>query len=292
MNRNDIRQQQRGIKSSNNHIEQEIKRLEFQKNKLLSQIKTLASKGNHAQAKPLAKQVTQINSQLEKYKQFSGKMNAVNYKVGNAARMGEVANAMGAAGQALQITNQNLDAKKIKDLGINMQKQNMKLDMKSDMMEDALDFGDDLENDEEANDIYNQVMQEAGYNTQKVMPSANKASLGQNEMNMNNRQRVAVGVGNQGNYNQGNMRNNFNNNYNNNNSNNNNYNNRNNNFNNNFNNKNNYNNNFNNNFNNNNNYNNNFNNNNNYNNNRNNNMPNNQFANPFADPFGGSNPYK
>ena len=37
----------------------------------------------------------------------------LNYKVGNAARMGEVANAMGAAGQALQITNQNLDAKKI-----------------------------------------------------------------------------------------------------------------------------------------------------------------------------------
>ena len=289
MDRRDIRQQQRGIKSSNSHIGQEIKRLEFQKNKLLSQIKALASKGNHAQAKPLAKQVTQINSQLEKLQQFSGKMNAVNYKVGNAASMGEVANAMGAAGKALQVTNQNLDTKKMKDLGINMQKQNMKLDMKSDMMEDALDFGDDLENDEEANDIYNQVMQEAGYNTQKVMPSANKTSLGQNEMNMNNRQRVAVGVGNQGNYNQGNMRNNYNNNNNNNNfNNNNNYNN--------FNNNNNYNNNRNNNFNNNNFNNNNFNNNNynnnnfnnnNFNNNRsnNNNMPSNPFANPFADLF-------
>ena len=256
MDRRDIRQQQRGIKSSNSHIGQEIKRLEFQKNKLLQQIKALASKGNHAQAKPLAKQVTQINSQLEKLQQFSGKMTAVNYKVGNAASMGHVANAMGAAGQAMQVTNQNLDAQRIKDLGINMQKQNMKLDMKSDMMENALDFGDDLENDEEANDIYNQVMQEAGYNTQKVMPSANKTNLGPSQMNMNNRQKVAVGVGNQGNYSQGNYnQGNFNqrNNYNNNNYNNNN----------------------------------NYSNNSNYSNNNNNNMPNN----PFANPFGNSNPY-
>ena len=70
------------------HIEQEIKRLEFQKNKLLGKIKSYASSGNHAAAKPLAKQVTQINSQLQKLQQFSGKMTAVNYKVGNAASLG------------------------------------------------------------------------------------------------------------------------------------------------------------------------------------------------------------
>ena len=242
MDKREIRQQQRGIKSSNSHIEQEIKRLEYQKNKLLSQIKTLSSKGaSKAQITPIVKQVGQINSQLDKLKQFSGKMTAVNYKVGNAATMNTMANAMGAAGNALQVTNQNLDAKKIKDLGINMQKQNMKLDMKSDMMEDALDFGDDLEDDEEANDIYNQVLQEAGYNAQKEMPSANKANLGPNNMNMN-KQKIAVGMNNQNNYN--NMyNNNKNNNY----------------------------------YNNNNNYNNNYNNN-----NYNNNVPNNPFANPFS----------
>ena len=289
MDRREIRQQQRSVKSSNSHLEQEIKRLEFQKNKLLSQIKTLATKGNHAQAKPLAKQVTQINSQIEKLRQFTGQMTAMNYKMGNAATMNTMANAMGAAGNALQMTNQNLDAKRIKDIGLNMQKQNMKLDMKSDMMEDALDFGDDLENDEEANDIYNQVMQEAGYNAEKAMPGANKSSLGQNEFNMNNRQKVAVGVGNQGNYNQG-MRNNFNNNnfnnnnFNNNMQNNNGMNNNYNNYNNNNYNNNNYNNNYNNNNNNNynnNNYNNNYNNNNNFN-NSNNSRPNNPYANPFA----------
>ena len=217
MDRREIRQQQRGIKSSNSHIEQEIKRLEYQKNKLLSQIKALSSRGaNKAQITPIVKQVGQINSQLDKLKQFSGKMTAVNYKVGNAATMNTMANAMGAAGNALQVTNQNLDAKKIKDLGVNMQKQNMKLDMKSDMMEDALDFGDDLENDEEANDIYNQVLQEAGYNAQKAMPSANKTNLGQNDMNMNmNRQKMAVGFDNQNNYNNNRNNNNFNNNYNN-----------------------------------------------------------------------------
>ena len=53
-------------------------------------------------------------------------------------------------------------------------------------------------------------MQEAGYNAEKSMPGANKASLGQNDYNMS-KQKIDIGVGNQGNYNQG-MRNNYNNN--------------------------------------------------------------------------------
>ena len=185
-NRNEIRYQQREIKSNNSHIEQEIKRLEFQKNKLLGKIKTLASSGNHAAAKPLAKQVTQINSQLAKLQQFSGKMTAINYKVGNAASLEHVSNAMQAAGNAMQMANQRLDANKIKDLSKNMQKQNMKLEMNSDMMDNALDFmDDDIENDEEANDIYNQVMREAGYNAQKVMPGANRTNINSEKNNYN-----------------------------------------------------------------------------------------------------------
>ena len=185
-NRNEIRYQQREIKSNNSHIEQEIKRLAFQKNKLLGKIKTLASSGNHAAAKPLAKQVTQINSQLAKLQQFSGKMTAINYKVGNAASLEHVSNAMQAAGNAMQMTNQRLDANKIKDLSKNMQKQNMKLEMNSDMMDNALDFmDDDIENDEEANDIYNQVMREAGYNAQKVMPGANRTNINSEKNNYN-----------------------------------------------------------------------------------------------------------
>ena len=182
---NDNRYHQREIKSNNSHIGQEIKRLEFRKNKLLGQIKSLASKGNHAAAKPLAKEVTQINSQLSKLQQFTGKMTAINYKVGSAASYEHVSNAMQAAGNAMQMKNQHLDANKIKDLSKNMQKQNMKLEMNSDMMDDALDFMDDIENDEEANDIYNQVMREAGYNAQKVMPGANRTNINSEKNNYN-----------------------------------------------------------------------------------------------------------
>ena len=54
------------------------------------------------------------------------------------------------------------------------------------MMDNALDFmDDDIENDEEANDIYNQVMREAGYNTQKVMPGANRANINSEKNNYN-----------------------------------------------------------------------------------------------------------
>ena len=200
INPKEIRGHQREIKSNNSHIEQEIKRLEFQKNKLLGKIKSYASSGNHAAAKPLAKQVTQINSQLQKLQQFSGKMTAVNYKVGNAASLGHVANAMQSAGNAMQMTNQHLDPNRMKELSKNMQKQNMKLDMNADLMDNAFDFmDDDIENDEEANDIYNQVMKEAGYNTEKVMPGANKNNIGQKQMNQP--QKMMVGNQGQGNYN-------------------------------------------------------------------------------------------
>ena len=210
MDKREIRQQQRSMKSSNSHIEQEIKRLEFQKNKLLGQIKALSNKGaGKPQISPLVRQVGQINGQLEKLKQFSGKMTAMNYKIGNAATMNTMANAMGSAGNAMKTTNQNLDEKKIKDIGINIQKQNMKLDMKSDMMEDALDFGDDLENDEEVNDIYNQVLQEAGFNAEKFIPNSNKSNIGPNQMYMK-KQKVAAEMGNQGNYNMNYNNNNFN----------------------------------------------------------------------------------
>ena len=210
MDKREIRQQQRNMKSSNNHIDQEIKRLEFQKNKLLGQIKALSNKGaGKSQISPLVRQVGQINGQLEKLKQFSGKMTAMNYKIGNAATMNTMANAMGSAGNAMKTTNQNLDEKKIKDIGINIQKQNMKLDMKSDMMEDALDFGDDLENDEEVNDIYNQVLQEAGFNAEKFIPNSNKSNVEPNQMYMK-KQKVAAEMGNQGNYNMNYNNNNFN----------------------------------------------------------------------------------
>ena len=128
-----------------------------------------------------------------KLQQFSGKMTAINYKVGNAASLGHVANAMQAAGNAMQTTNQHLDPNRMKELSKNMMKQNMKLDMNSDLMDNAFDFmDDDIENDEEANDIYNQVMQEAGYNAEKIIPGANKNNLGQKEMN---KQKMMVNQG-------------------------------------------------------------------------------------------------
>ena len=62
----------------------------------------------------------------------------------------------------------------------------MKLEMNSDMMDNALDFmDDDIENDEEANYVYNQVMREVGYNTQKIMPGANRANINSEKNNYN-----------------------------------------------------------------------------------------------------------
>ena len=67
-------------------------------------------------------QVNQINNQIAKLYQFTDQMTAVNYKIGNASTMNTMANAMSTAGNELQMTNQNLNSKKLKDIELNMQK--------------------------------------------------------------------------------------------------------------------------------------------------------------------------
>ena len=70
--------------------------------------------------------------------------------------------------KAMTLVSSKLDAKKIAQMGKMMAKQDMMLEMKSDMMSEILDSLD--EGNEEAEDeLYNQVLMEAGVNLQDDM---------------------------------------------------------------------------------------------------------------------------
>ena len=63
-------------------------------------------------------------------------------------------------------------------------KEDMKLDMKSDIISDALDsIGEGMDNEEEQEELYNQVLAEAGVKIEREMVGAGKESLTSNVVN-------------------------------------------------------------------------------------------------------------
>ena len=74
-------------------------------------------------------------------------------------------------------------------------KEEMKLDMKSDMMSDVLDsIGEGMDNEEEQEELYNQVLAEAGVKIEGEMVSAGKEKLSANQENTGPQKQLA-GVG-------------------------------------------------------------------------------------------------
>ena len=106
---------------------------------------------------------------------MTGQMAAMKNKVTVANTQNKVAEAMNAAGNAMKIANSAMDQKKYSEAMKNMMKQDQYLQMKQDMMEEGLEmFTDNMYDKEEADDIYKQVLEEAGVNTANMFTSAVK----------------------------------------------------------------------------------------------------------------------
>ena len=74
-------------------------------------------------------------------------------------------------------------------------KEDMKLDMKSDMMSDVLDsIGEGNDNEEEQEELYNQVLAEAGVKIEGEMVGPGKEALSSNAVNTGPQKQLA-GVG-------------------------------------------------------------------------------------------------
>ncbi len=163
-----IREQKRSVDRSKRSLEREAKKLERERKKMLTQIKKMAQKGQITGAKMLAKDIVRSKTQQAKLEQFVGQLNAVSMRIGSCASLNELGDAMSNCAKAMTLVSSKLDVKKIAQMGKEMAKQDMMLDMKSDMMSEVLDSLDEG-NEEEEEELYNQVLQEAGVNVQNEM---------------------------------------------------------------------------------------------------------------------------
>ena len=164
-----IREQKRSVDRSKRGLEREAKKLERDRKKMLTEIKKLATKGQVQGAKMMAKDIVRCQNQIKKLEQFIGQLNAVSLRIGMCNSLNELGDAMTNCANAMTLVSSKLDAKKVAELGRTMAKEDMKLDMKADMMSDVLDSLDEG-NEEEEDDIYNQVLIEAGMNAQNELP--------------------------------------------------------------------------------------------------------------------------
>ena len=158
-----IKMQKRNVDRSRRALEREAKKLERERKKMLVQIKKLAEKGQTTGAKMMARDIVRSKSQQAKLEQFVGQLSAVSLRIGSCATLNELGDAMANCANAMTLVSSKLDAKKLAHMAKEIAKQDMQLDMKADMMSDILESIDDV-NEEEEEEVYNQVLMEAGVN--------------------------------------------------------------------------------------------------------------------------------
>lgn len=174
-----IRDQKRSVDRSKRSLEREQKKLEREKKKMLNEIKKMAQKGQTTGAKMMAKDIVRCTNQIKKLEQFVGQLTAVSMRISSCSTLNELGDAMNNATKAMTMVSNKLDAKKIANMAKILAKEDMKLDMKSDMMQDALDsIGESMDNEEEQEELYNQVLAEAGVKIEGEMLGPNKEGLG------------------------------------------------------------------------------------------------------------------
>ena len=171
---NQIRSQQRMIDKSRKGIEREKNKLQFQNKKDIEQIKKLALAGKHEEAKKLAQNINRQNNQIKNFDKISGQMKGMSSKVQQVNTYNKMGDAMESCSNAMNFANQNINLDKIKTNSKNIMIQNEKLNMKNDLINDALDNVFNDEDEEETNEIYNNILMEAGLQLNSQFPSSNQ----------------------------------------------------------------------------------------------------------------------
>jgi len=188
-----IRDQKRSVDRSKRNLEREKRKLENEKKKMLKEIKKMAQKGQTTGAKMLAKDIVRSTNQIKKLEQFVGQLQAVSMRISSCSTLNELGDAMNNAAKAMTLVSNKLDTQKLQQMAKVLAKEDMKLDMKSEMMSDVLDsIGEGMDNEEEQEELYNQVLAEAGVKIEGEMVGAGKESLTANTVGP---QKQLAGVG-------------------------------------------------------------------------------------------------
>ena len=175
-----MKSEQRAIDKSKRTIEREKEKLDRQRMKNLEAFKKMAQSGNQAGAKMMAKDIVRMQNQSKNLEKISGQMSGMKMKVQNANSLNTINKALESSANAMNLANRNMNIGNLQNNAKNIMKLNDKLEMKSDMISDALDnlYDDD---EYESNQLYQQVLREAGYQINEELPGSVKQPIYQQQ---------------------------------------------------------------------------------------------------------------
>ena len=175
-----MKSEQRAIDKSRRTIEREKEKLDRQRMKNLEAFKKMAQSGNQAGAKMMAKDIVRMQNQSKNLEKISGQMSGMKMKVQNANSLNTINKALESSANAMNLANRNMNIGNLQNNAKNIKKLNDKLEMKSDMISDALDniYDDD---EYESNQLYQQVLREAGYQINEELPGSVKQPIYQQQ---------------------------------------------------------------------------------------------------------------
>lgn len=125
----------------------------------------------------IAKQIVQTTGQIEKMTQFIGQLAAVSLKISACSSLNELSDAMDNASKAMNLVSSKFDNNKLGNMLKNMQKADMKMDMATEMMDDIMeDLNADVDDPEKTDELYNQVLQEAGLSKEELPGVKNESA--------------------------------------------------------------------------------------------------------------------
>ena len=192
-----IREQKRAVDRSKRNLERTQKKLEKEKKKNLAEIKKMAAKGQTTGAKMLAKDIVRATNQIKKIEQFVGQLTAVSMRISSCSTLNDLGEAMANASKAMTLVSNKLDPKKVQQMAKDMAKADFKLETSQEMMDEILGDIAETGDEEMEEEIYNQVLQEAGVANAELFNKPETAGL--ESVNTGpQKQLVDMGTGNSG----------------------------------------------------------------------------------------------
>jgi division protein CdvB (Snf7/Vps24/ESCRT-III family) len=175
-----LKANKRQVQKSQHEIQREILQLDRQEKEALTEIKKLASKGQDAAVRILAKQVVTIRSQRERMQKSHAQLNGL--KTAGSAMSANLAvtSAMAGTARVMSAVNSTMSVESLTSAMQEMEKSMQISEMQDELLDELLDDSDE---EVEADDVMSQVFEELGLDLKTSLAAAPAAKS------------VAVGVG-------------------------------------------------------------------------------------------------
>eukprot|EP00727_Mastigamoeba_balamuthi_P007137 m51a1_g3043 hypothetical protein (212) ;mRNA; r:935318-936193 len=164
------RTQQRDLRGAQRDLDRELQVLDRQEQQITAEIKRLASKGQNASAKTMARELVRVRAQRERIVLTKSKLSGVSARTTTMAANQSMVHAMGGATKAMGKMNAATPTAKMVGTAQEFSKQSEMMDMKQEMIDDVLDGGE--EEELEADSVVSQVFDEIGLDLSGQLKSA------------------------------------------------------------------------------------------------------------------------